>query len=925
MTAAAKRIIITGLSMIVVMAVAVAAVWIGLNRRYKAPSPMRCLPTGTAVVVRLGDRASIAERTSDPIYGQELTDALGGLAVREMAARIDSLFGHGVIEDPPLSGRDIYISFMLTAKGEMRQLAASFCLSNRMEWHKAMNALRDRDGIEVKDTSVLGHGLFLLREEGYSEPLYMAAGGGCLFTSTTPDLLISFGNDSITPMCDDPQFAQIERTVSSSAAASIFLNGKYALSVPADMNPITGQFANTILLEGQGSEWMAFDLSLHDDGLSADGFAISQHPSLAMLTSRDNTSALGLARRIPKGVTRFTRVGAGRRGLSSPSFTDFLGQDTIGKKYRNTQSEIFAKTNVDIEALIAQVFESELALCDYGNATVQDSARTQSGAFLVVDTHGGTKAHATLTQALTAMHGGTPPMVIGEIQPGASAVPAGVSSRRADAEQVSDVSIPVYGGFESNDETFFLNMLFNHQIPARVFFRYEDALVFADDMGTLRRVLADYVTGNTMEGDTKFDNLMSHFGNDFSTLTYETEPEHNPAYSHRRGRKTFGTICHMMTRAGSLPYISIFAQNANGDEADDVKAGADVTWQTRLDSIRGGRLWGVTNHYTQLTECIAQDMDNKVCLVGADGMLLWRRPVDSPIVGTVSQVDFYANGKLQYLFTTEKSLYIIDRLGNDVGPFPIALPSPSQSGVSSALYSDGSPIRFFVGCKSGPVVFGPDGKQVDGWKAVKPEGVMRGAPRHFVCAQKDYIVYHDQYAYYYVDRRGNKRLSTSPLAPGDQSRMAVSANGRYFVTTTSDGTPVFIDGENGKISQLRADSIGTDVIALPLASNTYAVIGTRRALVVDTDGDAPTERTQWITGYKSVTQVESLDGLIVAFDAKSSLAHVYSSIDGSEAAASPFEAHGSVALGHGTTGIVAMTLGSSGEIIQIKLTKGAGK
>ncbi len=925
MTAAAKRIIITGLSMIAIMAVAVAAVWIGLNRQYKAPSPMRCLPSETAIVVRLGDRAAITERAADPIYGQELTDALGGMAVRQMAARIDTLFGHGVIERPSLYERDLYISFMLTDKGEMRQLAASFRLNNRMEWHKAMNELRDREGIEVKDTSVLGHGLFLLREDGDSEPLYMAAGGGCLFTSTTPDLLITFGNDSITPMCDNPQFAQIERTVSAQAAASIFINGKYALSVPAEATPITGMFANTIMLEGRGSDWMAFDLSLHDDGISADGFATSQHPSLAMLTSRENTSAIGLARRIPRGVTRFMRIGAGRRGLSSPSFTDYLGQDTIGKKYRNTQSDIFSKTNVDIEALLSQVFESELAFCDYGNATIQDTTTTQHGAFLVVDTHGGTKAHATLTQVLTALHGGASPMVIGEIQPGASAVPAGVSSNRADAEQVSDVSIPVYGGFEGKDETFFLNMLFGHRLPLRVFFRYEDALVFADDMSTLRRVLADYVTGNTMEGDAKFDGLLTHFGNDCSTFTYETEPEHNPAYGHQRVRKSFGTICHMMTRAGSLPYISIFAQNSTEEEADDVKAGADVAWQIRLDSIRGGRLWGVTNHYTQLTECIAQDMENKVYLVGADGMLLWRRPVDAPIVGSVSQVDFYANGKLQYLFTTEKSLYIIDRLGNDVGPFPVALPSPSQSGASSALYSDGSPMRFFVGCKSGPVVIGADGKLVEGWKSNKPEGTMRGAPHHFVCAQKDYIVYHDQYAYYFVDRRGNKRLSTSPLAPGDKSQMTVSANGNYFVTTTSDGNPVFINGETGRIGTLKADSLGQDIIAIPLASNTYAVIGTKRALIVDTDGDAPTERIQWLTGYKSLTQVEQLDGLIVAFDAKASLAHVYSSIDGSEAAASPFEAHGSVALGHGANGIVAMTLGNSGEIIQIKLTKGTGK
>lgn len=906
LSASVKRIIVTGVAMALIMAAAAATVWIGLNRRYKAPSPMRCLPEQTAFVARLGDRRAIGQASDGPAGG-ELTDLLGGVEARRMALRVDTLFGEGVISEPALSKRDLYVSFALTPNGEVAQLAASFKLNNRMEWHKAMSALREREGVEVTDTAIAGHGLFLLRQTDDDAPLFMAAGGGCLFASTSPDLLLSFGKDSITPLCDNAYFAQIERTVSATAEASIFVNGKEIGKAGTGRGIVGGLMGDVVRSEGAGSDWMAFDIGVADDGISADGFAAAQRQTLAMLTSKENSSSLGLARRVPKSVSRFFRVGAGRRGISSPSFSDFLSQDTLGTRYRAAQSDIYAQTGVDIEALLSQVFDSELALCSYGETGAG------KGAFLVVDTHGGTKAHALITQALTAMHGGAQPMVIGEIQPGSGAVPAGVVSRRADAEQISAISIPVYGGFENGDNTFFLNFMLGQRAPGRLFFRYEDALVFADDMSTLRRVLIDYVTGNTMEGERDFDHLMSHFGNDCSTLTYES-------ISGKR-KAPFDVICHQMTRAGNLPYISIFAHLRPTDTERSVDV-IETSWHTRLDSIAGGKLWGVTNHYTKLTECLAQDADNKLCLLGADGMLLWRRLIDGKIVGDVSQVDYYANGKLQYLLTTENSLYIIDRLGNDVGPFPVRLPSASVAGASHAQYSDGSPMRIFVGCESGPALFGPDGQIVDGWKAGKPEGAMLSTPRHILCANKDYIVYNDKYSYYFADRRGNKRLATLPLEPSLRGEMTVSGDGSCFVTTSSDGNVVAIDGNSGNINTLQLDSVGTDFISQPLSANSYIVAGTAYAYIADTGSGNMRLRTSWRTGLKSISQVDVLDGLIIMLDGKSGEAHVYSSVDGGEISASPFKARGSVALGNGVDGIVAFTLDETGDVIQVNLTKG---
>ena len=52
---------------------------------------------------------------------------------------------------------------------------------------------------------------------------------------------------------------------------------------------------------------------------------------------------------------------------------------------------------------------------------------------------------------------------------------------------------------------------------------------------------------------------------------------------------------------------------------------------------------------------------------------MWGIPFRYPVLGYVKQIDFYDNGKLQYLFAADSKLYLIDRLGRFVGGFPVDL------------------------------------------------------------------------------------------------------------------------------------------------------------------------------------------------------------------------------------------------------------
>lgn len=66
----------------------------------------------------------------------------------------------------------------------------------------------------------------------------------------------------------------------------------------------------------------------------------------------------------------------------------------------------------------------------------------------------------------------------------------------------------------------------------------------------------------------------------------------------------------------------------------------------------------------------------------------WKISIDSEIIGDITEVDWYKNNKIQYLFNTSTRIYLVDVLGNIVKPFPLTLPVKTQNQV--AVYQTNS-------------------------------------------------------------------------------------------------------------------------------------------------------------------------------------------------------------------------------------------
>ena len=119
----------------------------------------------------------------------------------------------------------------------------------------------------------------------------------------------------------------------------------------------------------------------------------------------------------------------------------------------------------------------------------------------------------------------------------------------------------------------------------------------------------------------------------------------------------------------------------------------------------------VHNSGTNATNLFYQAPNLYLCLKEEGGKGIWGVPFKTPICGRVETIDWYANGKNQFLFGAGSSLYLIDRLGRFVKGFPVDL---------------GKEILH--------------GKKPDSWKDITANETIKGLPELITLKGKRYWV-----------------------------------------------------------------------------------------------------------------------------------------------------------------------------------------
>ncbi|MDR1406317.1 MAG: hypothetical protein LBI89_03850 [Prevotellaceae bacterium] len=209
------------------------------------------------------------------------------------------------------------------------------------------------------------------------------------------------------------------------------------------------------------------------------------------------------------------------------------------------------------------------------------------------------------------------------------------------------------------------------------------------------------------------------------------------------------------------------------------------------------REFPVRNHNNGQWESLVQYPGNDIALTGKNGVEQWRQKIDGAIVDTVYQLDFYKNGKLQMMFAAAGKLYLTDRKGNTVNPFPLSLPAAATR-LAVFDYDKNKTYRVFVVQGNKVYLYDKKGRAIDGWKVFTPAATVTRAPEFFRVGGRDYIVVCDEQAMYILDRKGNIRVPLetavavrpgTPIIPQQQppALKALTVEGKTVTINLKDG------------------------------------------------------------------------------------------------------------------------------------------
>lgn len=137
----------------------------------------------------------------------------------------------------------------------------------------------------------------------------------------------------------------------------------------------------------------------------------------------------------------------------------------------------------------------------------------------------------------------------------------------------------------------------------------------------------------------------------------------------------------------------------------------------------------VTNSATGQINHLYQNSHLSICLQDENGKDLWGVPFKKKFCGFVQDVDYYNNGKIQFLFAAGSELYLMDRLGRFVGGFPVDLGKEIVLGPVAYDFTGAKGYTAVVVFKDNTVGYiDLHGKTVGGWNGITPDETIKFIP-----------------------------------------------------------------------------------------------------------------------------------------------------------------------------------------------------
>ncbi|MBK6283706.1 MAG: hypothetical protein IPF54_14575 [Draconibacterium sp.] len=223
---------------------------------------------------------------------------------------------------------------------------------------------------------------------------------------------------------------------------------------------------------------------------------------------------------------------------------------------------------------------------------------------------------------------------------------------------------------------------------------------------------------------------------------------------------------------------------------------SQTVWQCNIgNQIITKPVFTINHSEKEFREVMVQDKSNKLHQISHDGKIRWSIDIGEPIMSEVYQIDYLANGKLQYLFSTKTKLFIVDRNGVNLEGFPVVFPAKATNGVSVLDYDNNRIYRYFIACEDKKVyAYDKEGKIMAGWVFEGTKSEVSTPIQHFRVKGKDYIVFKDRYRIYIQNRKGEAVAKTAAEFENSRNPLILSPGKTpNIIATDTKGTIYIID------------------------------------------------------------------------------------------------------------------------------------
>ncbi|RLD87770.1 MAG: hypothetical protein DRJ09_09645 [Bacteroidetes bacterium] len=333
----------------------------------------------------------------------------------------------------------------------------------------------------------------------------------------------------------------------------------------------------------------------------------------------------------------------------------------------------------------------------------------------------------------------------------------------------------------------------------------DDYLVIGNNPGQLIEVARLYETGKTLDLNENFK-IFANRLTATSSLTLFIKTNKLTGIASRFFNKQFSrkiatntasveNFSGMMLQLSAQPpfiYTSLFVKQSTIQHRENL-----ALWRTNLDDDMVGKPYPVKDHTTGKYNIIVFDKSNHVYLVRHDGVILWKNRLSGQPVSDVYQVDYFKNGKIQYLFNTPEYIYLFDKNGKPVKQYPIKINPSATNGLNVFDYNKKRDYRILLAQSDKRIYnYYINGRKVKGWNNFKMADIVIKPVQHLIANHKDYLIVTDINNHVkIVSRKGKERIKIKgKLNKASNSNFYVNKTNSkgLFITTTTSGKLVYI-------------------------------------------------------------------------------------------------------------------------------------